>query len=225
MLLPQWLGGGSGIAPYTLSFGPETFELKTEQKLSGCEPTFNEVLFEKLPHYVNTHDVRHVLVELGKPLGTVAPFWCVEKTKNKDEANVEAMYISATVSTGLSLQIPPATQDMKSLIQLRQALQSDVDYIVKVPVFFNTQPLQRGDMLKIYAPESSACAASASTLPRIAVQTASAAGVQTGAVQTASAARVQAGAVQTASGSGVKGGKDNKTKAADNTPPAKKQTK
>ena len=224
MLVPQWLGGGSGIAPYTLSFGPETFELKTEPKLSGCEPAFNEVLFEKLPHYVNI-DVRHVLVELGKPLGTVAPFWCVEKTKNKDEANVEAMYISATVSIGLSLQIPPATQDMESLIQLRQALQSDVDYIVKVPFFFNTQPLQRGDMLKIYAPESSACAASASTLPAIAVQTASAAGVQTGAVQTASAGRVQAGAVQTASGSGGKGGKDNKRKGAENAPPAKKGKK
>ena len=108
MLVPQWLGGGSGIAPYTLSFDPETFELKTEPKLSGCEPAFNEVMFEKLPPYANC-DVRFMLVELGKPSGTVAPFWCVEKTKNKDEANVEALYISATVSTGLSLQIPPAT--------------------------------------------------------------------------------------------------------------------
>ena len=89
------------------------------------------------------------------PNVTPTPFWTVHRTSVRDEANMELLYVSVTISTGLSLEIPDSVADRGMLNQLRGAFQSDVQYKVKIPIICNVNHVQRGDVLKLFVPDAS----------------------------------------------------------------------
>ena len=111
---------------------------------------WNEVLFLKAPPFV-AENTRYTLID-PKGSGFIAPFWCVQKASAEEEANMEIQFITTTVSTGLSLEVPATIADRVQWTKAKEALQSDVSCSLRFPVMFNTRQLQRGEVLKLWAP-------------------------------------------------------------------------
>lgn len=149
------------MPPYSLSFGPESIKLEHEVRKEG-EQRFSEqsrklasVVFERLPSYGDDELTYH----FGPPpKETPTPFWTVHRTSVREDANMEVLYVTVTISIGLSLEIPASVADRDLLNHMKDAFQSDVQYKVKIPIICNFEPLQRGEILKLFVPVASLAA-------------------------------------------------------------------
>ena len=149
------------MPPYSLSFVPESIKLEHEVRKEG-EQRFSDqsrklasVVFERLPSYGDDQLTYH----FGPPpKETPTPFWTIHRTSVREEANMEVLYVTVTISIGLSMEIPASVADRGMLNHMKDAFQSDVQYKVKIPIICNVEHVQRGEILKLFVPVASLAA-------------------------------------------------------------------